>query len=198
MLHTGVGLHAGAAVLAGTSVTTTTSTPIFIVPNGTFFVELIIFIVVLGVMARFVLPPIQRVMSERETRIRAGHAAGDEGRAEADRLARERTQLLDGARSEARGLIEAASRAADAAFEDARRRGSAEHDRLLEEARPGLEAERQRLEDSLRVRLGDLVVGAASQVIGERVELSPHRALVDALARRAEGRRGDGAGGVLP
>jgi F-type H+-transporting ATPase subunit b len=187
-------LHFGAVLHAGTSVTTTTSTPIFVVPNGTFFVELILFVIVLGVMARFVIPPIQNVIAERDTRIRAGMAAGDEGRAEADRLARERAQLLDGARSEARGLIEAASRSADTAFEDARRRGSAEHDRLLEEARPRLEAEGEQLRVDLTGRLGELVVGAASQVIGERIEVSRHRQLIEVLARSGSPERGDRGG----
>lgn len=184
-------LHADAVLHAGTSVTTTTNTPVFIVPNGTFFVELILFMIVLGVMARFVLPPIQKVMAERQNRIRAGLTAGDQGRAEADRLARERTRVLEEARGEARGLIEASSRAADAALEEARRRGTAEHDRLLTEARPGLEAERERLREDLSRRLGELVVGAASQVIGEQVEMSRHRELIDALARSETSGDGD-------
>ena len=38
----------------------------FLVPNGTFFVVLIIFLIVLGVIGTFVVPPISKVLKERE------------------------------------------------------------------------------------------------------------------------------------
>ena len=38
----------------------------FLIPNGTFFVVLIIFLIVLGVIGTFVVPPIMRVLNERE------------------------------------------------------------------------------------------------------------------------------------
>src|SRR6202012_1026696 len=41
----------------------------FLVPNGTFFVELAIFLIVLGVIGTFVVPPISRVLKERENMV---------------------------------------------------------------------------------------------------------------------------------
>src|SRR6201986_60660 len=38
----------------------------FLIPNGTFCVVLIIFLIVLGVIGTFVVPPISRVLKERE------------------------------------------------------------------------------------------------------------------------------------
>src|ERR1700722_12760066 len=38
----------------------------FLLPNGTFFVVLIIFLIVLGVIGTFVVPPVMRVLNERE------------------------------------------------------------------------------------------------------------------------------------
>src|ERR1700676_583508 len=38
----------------------------FLVPNGTFFVVLLIFLIVLGVIGTFVVPPIMRVLHERD------------------------------------------------------------------------------------------------------------------------------------
>ncbi len=177
---------------AATGASGSSGSSVFIVPNGTFFVELIIFVLVFGALAKFVLPSIEQVMGERQARIRAGIASGEEGRAEADRLAAERARLLETARAEARALLEQASRGADAALEDARRRGMAEHDRLLADARPGLEAEREQLRADLLGRLGGLVVDAASRVIGERIELYPHRALIEELAVSASVPHGAG------
>src|SRR6201986_15635 len=41
----------------------------FLLPNGTFFVVLIIFLIVLGVIGTFVVPPIMKVLNERENMV---------------------------------------------------------------------------------------------------------------------------------
>ena len=38
----------------------------FLIPNGTFFFVLLIFLIVLGVIAKWVVPPISTVLRERE------------------------------------------------------------------------------------------------------------------------------------
>ena len=41
----------------------------FLLPNGTFFVVLIIFLIVLGVIGTFVVPPISKVLKERDNMV---------------------------------------------------------------------------------------------------------------------------------
>ena len=41
----------------------------FLVPNGTFFFVLLIFLIVLGVIAKWVVPPITKVLHEREAMV---------------------------------------------------------------------------------------------------------------------------------
>jgi F-type H+-transporting ATPase subunit b len=41
----------------------------FLIPNGTFFVVLIIFLIVLSVIGTFVVPPISKVLKERENMV---------------------------------------------------------------------------------------------------------------------------------
>jgi len=43
---------------------------VFLIPNATFFVELMIFLLVLGVVWRYVVPPVKRAMQERQEMIR--------------------------------------------------------------------------------------------------------------------------------
>jgi len=178
------------SLLATAAVTTTTATPNFLVPNGTFFVELVIFIVVLGIVARFILPPMQRVMAERSDRIRSGIEAGEEGRSEAERLERARRAKLDAARAEARSLLESAQRDAESQREAARQRGQAEYDRLLVEAQSSIDAERQATIDEVSGSLETLVVDAAERIVGQPVDPGRHR---DAIERiRAELGAGEG------
>ena len=46
----------------------------FLVPNGTFFVELIAFVAMFYILAKFVIPPINRAMTARQDAIRAQFA----------------------------------------------------------------------------------------------------------------------------
>ena len=74
---------------------------IFLLPNATFFVELILFLVIFGVVAKVILPPIQAAMDERARTVRAAQEASDEGQAEAERLVETRVEVLERARAEA-------------------------------------------------------------------------------------------------
>jgi F-type H+-transporting ATPase subunit b len=57
------------AVLAASQAAEEGSTSNFLIPNGTFFVVLAIFLTVLGVIGAFVLPPIMKVLNERENMV---------------------------------------------------------------------------------------------------------------------------------
>lgn len=166
--------------------TSTSSAPIFIVPNGTFFPELILFMIVLGVVAKFILPPIQAAMDDREKAVRSALTESDEGQIEAVRLARERAVVLDTGRGEARSLLEAAGRDAEAAIEAARAAGRAEHDRLIAQATPAIESERERVRAELSGRLGELVVAAAERVVGIPVDATRHAGVIGEAVAAAQ------------
>ena len=60
-----------------------TTASIFLLPNGTFFVELIIFIVLVVIMGKKIIPPITAALAGRQERIRASLDAADQARADA-------------------------------------------------------------------------------------------------------------------
>ncbi|ALR11156.1 F0F1 ATP synthase subunit B [Mycobacteroides saopaulense] len=89
----------------------------FLIPNGTFFVVLAIFLIVLAVIGTFVVPPIQKVLKAREDTVAKTaednrNAAEQFTAAEADykdELAKARgaaTAVRDEARAEGRGILE--------------------------------------------------------------------------------------------
>ena len=166
-------------LLASTGPTPTTTAPIFLVPNGTLIVELVIFIVVLGIVARVILPPLQKAVSERQERIRSGLEAGEEGRAEAERLERARRNTLDEARTEARGILESAQREAESKRDAARHRGLVEYERQLAVASDSIEAERQATIEEVSASLEMLVVDAAQRIVGASVDPARHREAIE-------------------
>ncbi|MGA8297500.1 MAG: F0F1 ATP synthase subunit B [Acidimicrobiales bacterium] len=168
----------------------------FIIPNATFFVELVIFIVVLGIVAKFVLPPIQKVMSERDDSVRREQESAEASRKEAARLDTERLQTLADARARARAILQEASRKVEDLLQEARRRGQEEHDRRVRDAAGAIDAERERVRAELLERAETLVVEAAERIVGGGLDASRHRQLIveelqlaDRRARKDGGRR---------
>ena len=64
----------------------------FLIPNGTFFFVLLIFLIVLGVIAKWVVPPVSKVLAEREAMLAKTAAdtkqVGRAGRGRTGRLRR--------------------------------------------------------------------------------------------------------------
>jgi F-type H+-transporting ATPase subunit b len=155
------------------------NTPNFLIPNGTIVIELILFIIVFGIVGKFILPPLQKVMDERESTIRGALQASDEGRSEADRLDAESHEVLASARAAARALLEDATRQAEEARAAERARGQIEHDRMLLEAEAGIAAEAAATRRDLASRLQTVVVAAAERVVGVEVDPSRHAELLE-------------------
>jgi F-type H+-transporting ATPase subunit b len=176
-------------MLLGSAGTTTTTTPIFLIPNGTFLVELVIFIIVLGIVARVILPPLTAARREREERIRAGVEAGEDARSAAAQLDDARRETLERARAEARSVLAEAQRAAEELREAARARGQAEYDRLVTEAQGVIEQERQATIERVSASLEGLVVDAAQRIVGAPVNAADHH---DAIERVRAALSGEG------
>jgi F-type H+-transporting ATPase subunit b len=133
---------------------------------------------VLGVVAKFILPPIQKVLDERAQIIKDSQRASDEGQHEALRLAGELADVLASARAEARALLEEAGHSVEQGREAARARGLVEHDEILAQAAAGIDADRTRVRAEVIGRLDAIVIAAAEQVIGTEITPSRHRDVI--------------------
>ena len=151
----------------------------FLVPNGTFIVELLGFLIVLAFIARVVLPPVNRALVARQAQIQSELAAADPARAEAAAADEERRQALEEARRRAREIVEQASRSAERVRADAAAEGEEEHDRILASASAEVDRARQRALEEATVQMGQLVMDVVERVIGREVDADVHRDLVD-------------------
>ena len=176
-------LHASAT----TTTTTAPGTQNFLIPNGTFIVELVIFLIVLGIISKWILPPLQQVADARRARIRAALESAEDARIETQRILAERDRALNEARAQARTMIDEANQGADEARERGRQRGQEEYERLLAASREETEEDCRRVRAELVQRLDTLVVAAAERVLGTAVDVNRHRALIDEARRHGRG-----------
>ena len=160
----------------------------FLVPDGTFIAELIAFLLILGFIAKWVLPPLNRAMQARQEQIRSSLEAADEAKTEADETRAQRQGIIDEARQQAREIVAQANRGADQVRADGQARGQQEYERLVASADAEIALARQRALDEITSRVGALVLSVARQVIEREIDAQRHRALIDEAvsALRAE------------
>jgi F-type H+-transporting ATPase subunit b len=151
----------------------------FLVPNGTFVVEVVAFLAVLFVLWRYVLPPINRAMEKRQEEIRASLEAAERARAEADETRAQRQGILDEARGRAREIVANANANAERLKAEAESQGRQEYERLIASAETEIALARQRAIDDVSVQLGSMVLSVARQVIGREIDAEAHRGLID-------------------
>jgi F-type H+-transporting ATPase subunit b len=151
---------------------------IFLLPNGTFFIELVTVVVILLLMTKYILPPLNKALESRQEKIRESLAAADAAKAEAAAAGDERQQLLTTARDQAREIVAAAQTTSDQVKAESAGRGQAEYDRIIANANAEVDTARQRAIDEASARIGEVVFELVNQIVGREVDESSHQDLV--------------------
>jgi len=142
----------------------------FLVPNGTFFVELGAFALLFFLLARYVIPPINRAMTARQEAIRKEFAELDESKKAAqDAEAQFKAQIAD-ARKEAARIREQAREEGAQIIAEMREQAQAEANRIVEHAQAQIAAERQQALTTLRAEVGTLATSLAERIVGESLQ----------------------------
>lgn len=152
---------------------------IFLFPNATFIVEFVVFLVILGLVAKYVLPPLSAAMERRQEQIRESLEAAEAARAEADETRSQREGILDEARGQAREIVLQANRTAERLRADGEERGRQEYDRMLSSATTEIDLARQRAVEEVSSQVAGLVLAAARQVVGREIDAETHRDLIE-------------------
>jgi len=156
-----------------------TTASIFLLPNGTFFVELVIFVVLVVIIGKKIIPPINKAIAERQERVRSSLDAADQARADAAAADDERRAVLEEARQAAREVVAQANRTAEAVRVDAQTRGQAEFERIVGGAEAEVAVARQRAVEDAATRLGEIAMDVVARVIGRPVSAEAHRDLIE-------------------
>ena len=142
----------------------------FLVPNGTFFVELIAFGVIIWILAKFVIPPINRAMTARQDAIRQEFAELDEAKDDAHKAENEIKAQLADARQAAAKIREEAREQGAQIISEAREQAQSEATRIVEHGHAQVQAERQQAVASLRAEVGTLAINLAGRIVGESLD----------------------------
>jgi F-type H+-transporting ATPase subunit b len=156
--------------------------------NGTVIVELITFLVMMAVLARWVYPQIVKLAEARQRLITEQLTEAEKSRAEAEARLQEAEARLAEARKTAQSVIDGATKSAEQLRQELKQKAEEEAKRLTAAARKEIEAERERAVQAVRNEVASLVVAATEKVIGETLDEGKHKQLIErAIAEVASG-----------
>ncbi len=159
----------------------------FLIPNMTFVVELAAFLIVLGVLRRYVVPPVQQAMTARQEMARKLVTDSEEAMRLLDQAQtayktamadarHEAAQLRAQAEQQRREIVEGASTQAETGVAEIIARGHAR-----------LEAERRQAIRQLKTELGNVAVELAEKILGEALaDDQRQQRLIDRFLTRIE------------
>jgi F-type H+-transporting ATPase subunit b len=165
----------------------------FLVPNGTFIVVLLAFLIVLGVIGKKVLPVLNKALNERQDQIRGELEAADKAKADAEDADAERRAALEQARTQAREIVAQATATADQTVVSAEARAQATYERIVQAADAEVAVARQAAVEEVTARVGEIVLAAAERVIGREIQASDHQDLINEAIAAVRAETGTGA-----
>ena len=142
----------------------------FLVPNGTFFAVLLIFLITLGVIAKWVVPPVSKVLAEREAML-AKTAANNRKSAEQVAAAQaDYDEAMSGARTEASSIRDEARAAGRQVIDQKRAAASGEVADTVRQADEKLSEQRSATQSELEASVDGLSATLASRILGVDVK----------------------------
>lgn len=150
--------------------------------GATFWGPMISFALFVWFTMKYVWPPIQQAMADRQKQIADGLAAGERGQQELQKAQQEVDAMLRDAREQASQIINQANKRQEEMIEEARKEARSEAERILEAAREEVNQEVQRARDSLRKEVSTLAIAASGRILQREVDEKAHKDLIDELA----------------
>jgi F-type H+-transporting ATPase subunit b len=130
----------------------------------------IAFIILLGLLTKFVYPPFLKMLEERRANIEGKLEQAERARREAFELRDRYRAQLERARDEADRIVEGARRRGEEHRAEIVARAEAEAARKLAQAEEQITAERERAISDVRRDVGELAVVLAERIVGESMD----------------------------
>jgi F-type H+-transporting ATPase subunit b len=141
----------------------------FLVPNATFIAEFLAFLLILGIIARYILPRVQGPLRERQAIIRKQMQDADEAKRKLQEAEDRYKAALVEAREEAAQIREHARAEAQRTVEELRAQAVEEQARIIARGEEQLATQRNSIVRELRTEIGTLAVELSEKIIDQRL-----------------------------
>lgn len=137
--------------------------------NATLIAQVINFLFLVFVLAKFAYKPVAKMMEERKNKIASDLEAAEKARTDAEAIQKECAEKLAAARQEAAAIIEEATKDAQAIRDKAVADTRAEQDKIVADAKAAIANDKKAAMDDVRAQVVDLAMTAAGKIIGQKL-----------------------------
>jgi F-type H+-transporting ATPase subunit b len=153
--------------------------------TSTLFWQIVAFIVLWILLARFVFKPISNIIKKREEKISSSVNDADKLKEEADRMLVEYRQKLDEARVEAQTIVEQSKTIGENLKNELVEKAKMESSQMIVEARKEIGRERDKALASIKENVVDLTLLATEKLIGKAMKEEDHLKLIEESIKEA-------------
>ncbi len=137
--------------------------------NATLIAQVLNFLVLVFVLAKFAYKPLLKMMEERKNKIAADLAAAEQAKTDAETVKAEYAAKLAAARQEAQVIIDNARKAAQAAHDKIIADTKAEQEQVIAAAKEAIATEKKKSLDDIRDQVITLSMAAASKIVERKL-----------------------------
>jgi F-type H+-transporting ATPase subunit b len=152
-----------------------------------FISQAIAFLILFALLYMFGYKPILKMLDERSARIKESLEQAEIVKQQSANAGEEIKKQLQIASQQGQEVIARATKTSDEIRAKAQELAKKDADILIARAREAIEAERDSAIDELRGEFADLTVLAAGKVIGQSLDKSAHKALIDRVLQESQG-----------
>ena len=149
--------------------------------NATLIGQAIWFAVFIWITMKYVWPPLQKAMAERQAQIAEGLAAAELGKHEQELAAKRSADALRQAKEKSAEIVAQAEKRAQQIVDEAKGNAKVEADKVVAGAKAEIDQEVERAKQQLRERVAELAVAGAEKILRKEVNASAHAAMLAAL-----------------
>jgi F-type H+-transporting ATPase subunit b len=149
--------------------------------NATLFGQAIWFAVFIWITMKFVWPPLQKAMQDRQKQIAEGLAAAERGKHDLELAARRSAEVIRDGKEKSVDIVGQAEKRAQQIVDEAKEAAKVEAARIVAGAKADIDQEVMRAKEHLRERVAELAVAGASKILRREVDSKAHGELLAQL-----------------
>jgi F-type H+-transporting ATPase subunit b len=149
--------------------------------NATLFGQAIWFAVFIWITMKFVWPPLQKAMQDRQKQIAEGLAAAERGKHDLELAARRSAEVIRDGKEKSNDIVGQAEKRAQQIVDEAKEAAKVEAARIVAGAKADIDQEVMRAKEHLRERVAELAVAGASKILRREVDSKAHVELLAQL-----------------
>lgn len=137
--------------------------------NATLIAQILNFLVLVFVLAKFAYTPVCNIMEERKNKIASDLEAAEKAKTDAEAVKAEYAAKLAEAKQEAQAIVDAARKTAQAAHDKIMADTKAEQDQVIATAKEAIALEQKKAMDEVRAQVINLSMIAASKIVEQKL-----------------------------